>query len=329
MKRHQGSWKGKQDWVMSISSSYKLVKKSIVAFVAKYVPVEDGGPPLYPPIVGTGFVVREDGVIATNNHVIKAFSRFAPPHLPKGGWPVRCVMLVPLDIGMVELPLEVIGAIGLRQVIPQGAAYYGPRDGPDLAFVHVKARGLPVVTLSGGGIIEEGTEIATAGFPMGSDALTAPGWIHQMTPTLQRGIISAVLPFPCPTPHAYAINVMAQGGASGSPVFLSDSGEVLGVLYAGLNDISCTLRDKDIYTVPTNISHVVPSHYIRGALEGLPQLETAPDARTIEEMLHNAQFNNALAGGRQWSIRQVDPHAEVVRTASLCRLEPGSLRGEE
>src|SRR5260370_8790405 len=90
--------------------------------------------------------------------------------------------------------------------------------------------------------------------------LTAPGWIHQVTPTLQRGIISAVLPFTCTTPHAYAINVMVQGGASGSPVFLSESGEVIGVLYAGLNDPRVTLLTPDLYTVPTNIRYVVPSH---------------------------------------------------------------------
>ena len=78
-----------------------------------------------------------------------------------------------------------------------------PPAGPDLAFVPVKARGLPAVALDGPEAIDEGTEVATAGFPMGTDALMAPGWIHQVTPTLQRGIISAVLPFPCPTPHAY------------------------------------------------------------------------------------------------------------------------------
>ena len=53
--------------VMGISSSYRSMKSSIVAFVAKYVPVSDqDGPPPFPPIIGTGFVVHEDGLIATN-----------------------------------------------------------------------------------------------------------------------------------------------------------------------------------------------------------------------------------------------------------------------
>jgi S1-C subfamily serine protease len=312
---------------MGISSSYKLVKGSIVAFVAKYVPVYDekAGPPPFPPILGTGFVVREDGIVATNAHVVQAFKQIPiPPDVPKEEWPVRALLLMLTEKGMVEIPLEVLGVLMIDK-FSTGPAYYGPKKGPDLAFVHVKARGLPVVKIDSRSVIDEGTEIATAGFPMGLDALMAPGWIHQLTPTLQRGIVSAVLPFPCPTPHAYSVNIMSQGGASGSPVFLCDTGDVVGVLYGGLNDYALTLKDKDVHKVPTNISFVVPSHYLVRSLkefEGKEDTQPPSDAKTIDEMLKNAEFRNALEEDRDWVIKKVDPKAEAARVSKLTRVRP-------
>lgn len=312
---------------MGISSAYKLVKGSVVAFVAKYVPLYDekAEPPPFPPILGTGFVVREDGVIATNAHVVRAFKRIQiPPDTPKDEWPVCALMLKLTDQGMVEIPLEILG-VAMIGNFKTGPAYYGPKQGPDLAFVHVKARGLPVVKIDSRSVIDEGTEIATAGFPMGTDALMAPGWIHQVTPTLQRGIVSAVLPFPCSTPHAYSVNIMAQGGASGSPVFLCDTGDVVGILYGGLNDYAFTLKNKDVHRVPTNISYVVPSHYLVNVLSESADREDmrAPaDAKTIDEMLQNADLQNILERGKGWITKKVDPKAEADRVSKLTRLRP-------
>lgn len=310
---------------MSISSAYKLVKNSIVAFTLKYVPIygEKIEPPLFPPILGTGFVVREDGLIATNAHVVRAFKHAPKPtDAPKDEWPVQALLLKLIDKGLVEIPLEILGVTMIRK-FSVGPAYYGPKGGPDLAFVHVKARGLQPIQIDSETLIEEGMKIATAGFPMGAEALTAPGWVHQVTPTLQMGIISAVLPFSCSTPHAYSINVMVQGGASGSPVFLCETGAVIGVLYGGLRDFEVTLKQKDICKVPTNISYVVPSHYLAKFLKDISKIKdicASDDTKTIDDMLASAEFTNVLEKGYDWVIRRVDPQAEVSRVSALARM---------
>jgi len=147
--------------------------------------------------------------------------------------------------------------------------------------------------------------------------LTAPGYVHQVTPTLQRGIVSAVLPFSCEYPHAFTINVMTQGGASGSPVFDPVTAEVVGVLYAGLNDIGVT-RAKDEYRLPTNISYVVPAHYIQRLLTQLERdgVVAAPeDAQTIDEILSSKQVVNVLEKGRQFEVREIKPRNQAPESA--------------
>jgi hypothetical protein len=98
----------------------------------------------------------------------------------------------------------------------------------------VKAKGLPRVELEGNtDKLVEGVEVGTIGYPMGTDALRAPGWVNQFGPFLQRGIIGAILPTRCKAPHSFVINLVSLGGASGSPVFLAESGHVIGVLQFG------------------------------------------------------------------------------------------------
>jgi S1-C subfamily serine protease len=286
------------------------VRPCVVAFVSRYVPVHDPArPPLFPPIIGTGFIVREDGIVATNAHVVEAFKHaLRPSEAPADEWPVQALLFYLTDKGMVEVNLPVMGVFAITKFVP-GEHYYGSIDGPDIAFVHVKARNLPVLDIDYETQLQEGMEVCMAGFPMGTDALTAPGWVHQITPTLQKGIVSAVLPFISKTPHAYSINVMAQGGASGSPVFLPETGKVIGALYAGLNDLDVMPDGKTVYRVPTAISYVVPAHYLASALKDFQANGNIPsfqDAMTIDEMIASRGTHNVFHGGRNWLIKPLD-----------------------
>lgn len=267
----------------------------------------------FPPIIGTGFVVRENGLIITNDHVVRCFPKlFRPPDV-KDEWLVTAYMFKLSDKGMMQIPLEVLGVFRVEKFEP-GNAYYGPPK-PDIAFVKVKLKGLPALSVESSLEIKEGMEVGTAGFPMGTDALVAPGWLHQITPTLQRGIVSAVLPFACEAPHGFSINVMTQGGASGSPVFLSDTGKIVGVLYAGLNDIQETFQ-KDKYRTSTNISYVVPAHYITASLkvvEQKPDFVLPADTQSLTEIIAVAGSRELTGGHLPYEIRPIQPPQQELK----------------
>ena len=321
---------------MGLTETYQKIRPAVVAFTPKFHVVRDPNEPLpeFPPIFGTGFIVA-DGLVVTNDHVVKAFSRLPrPPDCPPDIWPVQCLLLyfIP-EKGMVEIKIDVIGIFGLTGM-EAGEHYYGPPI-PDIAFVHVKMKDLPKVQPGyTANKIKEGCEVATAGYPMGTDTLTAPGYLHQLTPTLQKGIISAVLPFECDNPHALMINVMTQGGASGSPVFLPDSEEVIGVLYGGLEDIKKTIslgrRDgiidpslhTHLYRTPTNASYVVPAHYVTKVMNQMKddkQLELPPDTPSLTELLNTAELVSKKRGKSECVPRpgQGDPAKRKIERIAL------------
>ena len=152
-------------------------------------------------------------------------------------------------------------------------------------------------------ILREGVGIATAGYPMGTNALTAPGYLHQIGPTLQKGILSAILPFPQPRPHAYSLNVMVQGGASGSPVFTPENGKIIGIIDSSLYDIDTNATEDNRSRKPTNISYAIPSYNILEFFEEIKasgELKFPTDAQTLEELFssneHEINFPGKIPG---------------------------------
>lgn len=102
--------------------------------------------------------------------------------------------------------------------------------------------GLPAASLvTDKGSWNVGTHIATAGFPLGTNALAIYGRLNQVAPILRSGIIASVFPFPGPRPHGFTIDIMTLGGESGSPIFFTDSPNVVGLLHAGFNRTNITL----------------------------------------------------------------------------------------
>lgn len=297
---------------MSLAEVFEAVRPAVVAFMPATVARLAGEPrPELFPIIGTGFIL-DDGMVVTNAHVVDALLRVPrAPDWPKDKWPFTAALFHHIDKdrypnapteGYALVPLEVLGVlrVGDIQLEQQRGIYYGPRR-PDFNIVHVKAKGLPrIELLSTTEALREGVEVATVGFPMGTEALTAPGWLHQYGPFLQRGIISAILPFVCKAPHSFVINVMSMGGASGSPVFLTDSPKAVGILNAGLLSANDTVSHilgapvrLGITQTSTNFSFVVPSYFFASAMKPFresDEFRLPEDTVSLDEMLSKATF---------------------------------------
>jgi len=235
--------------------SYERVRKGIIAFAPKYPEMIRAGAIPFEFIFGTGFVVSES-LVATNAHVVEEFKNM--PGYTDSDKAVVAIIFVRRPGGMAPILLNVTDGVMVKGVKTTGA-YFGPAR-PDIGIAALDCKGLADFVLPLKlDAIAEGAAVATSGFPMGPLLLHLEGQLDHISPTLQTGVISATLPFPGAKPHGYLMNVMVQGGASGSPVFLSETGEVIGLINSRLYE--------DGKMTPTNFANVVPSFILNGVLQ--------------------------------------------------------------
>jgi hypothetical protein len=250
---------------MKLTDAIRRVSPSVVAFGSRLVPSKTTLPPGFPLIIGTGFIVDERGLVLTNQHVIDAIAQ-----IPSDA---RFVMLFPEPISQKGQTL--FGVI-LRQILAVNSiasfASSGPYFGdekPDFGFVQINLQGLPVIEICGdSNVIEVGLEVATLGFPMGDAPLTPydKGRPSQMSAFARRGIVSSVLPCACADPHGFTVDILSEGGASGSPIFRTDDPRAIGILHAGFNGAP--------------ITYGVPGHFLQTGLE-IVEKDWAPNLAGI------------------------------------------------
>jgi hypothetical protein len=242
---------------MGLPEIFESIRPSIVAFISRVTLSNEpqATQPIFPSIIGTGFFVDSSGVAATNRHVIDALEEQGrlPRHPRNNAGPVGALVFTEvksedghqgLAIGMLNVDLLIWNAL---EHFDAGPRRYG-ESVPDLGFVELNVREVPKLRLAtGANTVRVGTSIATAGFPEGSDTVTFHGKITQLTPVLRHGIISSVFPFAAPKPHGFSIDVLLQGGASGSPVFLTDQPTVVGMIASQITNTNYTV------CVPSNL----------------------------------------------------------------------------
>jgi len=165
------------------------------------------------------------------------------------------------------LVLEIVLSASLGE-FTSPEKWYG-QTVPDIGLVQLAVREVPVLKLATqSSYLKIGMDVATIGYPMGNLPLTALGKLNQVSPFIRHGIVSSLFPFPCPYPHGFTMDIMQQGGSSGSPVLRASDGAAVGMMSSGVVEPTVA-KSKDgilVYSQNTNISIAEPAHIIQKAL---------------------------------------------------------------
>lgn len=201
---------------------------------------------------GTGFVVGDGTLVATNSHVVPEVLQSASGE---------------------TLVIQVLSA---RAAPQQRSAKTAVNDkAHDLALLRIDGAPLPAMTLQAGGTVREGQSVAFTGFPIGS--------VLGLSPVTHRGIISAITPIVLPGMTAqqlnekvirrlksgafeiYQLDGTAYPGNSGGPLFEMEKGEVIGII----NMVFVKETKEAALAKPSGISFAVPVVYLQELLRGL------------------------------------------------------------
>jgi V8-like Glu-specific endopeptidase len=286
---------------MQLEDSFTAISPCVIGFISKLRSSVPGQQPIFPSIIGTGFFVDPTGLAVTNRHVIECFDKI--PRNPKTGeFPVAAFMFLPGDSGksMQFLALDIKKWIGLQSF--DTTQWYG-QSLPDIGFVQLSIREVPHLKLATEDFyLKVGMRISTVGYPMGDLPLTALGKLNQMTPFLRQGIVSSVFPFPVPKPHGFTIDVMQQGGSSGSPIFAWGETTVVGMMSGSLIDHAAIQIGNDVVAIPqnTNISVAESGPIVQLALDEFRRQHpsTLDGVPTLEEI--RAQYPEENKGELDW-----------------------------
>ncbi|MDR2113237.1 MAG: serine protease, partial [Candidatus Accumulibacter sp.] len=199
---------------------------------------------------GTGFVLGDGNLVATNAHVV-------PESLSATGGETR----------VVRIPA---GGGESRQ---RTAKLFRVDKSHDLALLKIEGPPLPPLSLSRE-TVSEGQDAAFIGFPIGA--------VLGLTPVTHRAIVSAITPIVLPGANArqltekeirrlksgtfdiYQLDGTAYPGNSGGPLLNVETGEVIGIV----NMVFVKGTKESVLSHPSGISYAIPVVYLRELLQG-------------------------------------------------------------
>ena len=199
---------------------------------------------------GTGFAIGDGLHIATNLHVL-------PESLDDAG---REQLVVFVGVG--------------PEVAVRPARRVARDEEHDLAVLRIDGPPLPALSLMRGGDAVEGQEIAFTGFPIGA--------VLGLYPATHRGIVAALTPIAIPAgspgeldaaqikrlrePYlVYQLDATAFPGNSGSPLYDTGSGEVLGIV----SSVFVKGSKERVLSDPSGITYAIPARYLRALMDDL------------------------------------------------------------
>ena len=200
---------------------------------------------------GTGFVVGDGTLVATNAHVV-----------PEA-----------LNAAIEEVLVAVLPAAHGHPA-QRVARIVGNDKDHDLTLLRIEGAPLPALTIHGDVMVREGQSVAFMGFPIGN----ALG----LVPVTHRAMVSAITPIAMPGDTArqlnekaisrlragpfevYQLDGTAYPGNSGGPLFDAESGEVIGIV----NMVFVKGSKESALTNPSGISFAVPTSHLHLLLEG-------------------------------------------------------------
>jgi S1-C subfamily serine protease len=197
---------------------------------------------------GTGFVVGNGTLVATNAHV-----------LPEA-----------VDSTQLETIAILIG--GERDAQVREAKIVAIDREHDLALLRITGPALPALAVGDSDRVREGESVAFTGFPIGG--------VMGYTPVTHQAVIAAITPVAIPSPTAqqldprvirrvqagpfsvFQLDAAAYPGNSGSPVYDVARGEVVGIV----NMVFVKGTREAALSNPTGISFAIPAKYLDALL---------------------------------------------------------------
>ncbi len=199
---------------------------------------------------GTGFVVGDGNLVATNFHV-----------LPQAG---------EIEGGPVMVVLASRGESSVRR-----ASIVASDRAHDLALLRIEGPALKPLPLEEPGLAREGQAVALLGFPIGGTLGFAP--------VTHRGIVASITTAALPAatsqsldPRAIVrlregnyellqLDATAYPGNSGGPVVDADTGRVIGIV----NMVLVKAGRESALTSPTGISYAVPVRHLHELIKSV------------------------------------------------------------